>query len=60
MKNRDLDLTPDEREECIIEYVDEFRNGTGGALAEYYCRMCLDKIGMDRDEIDYLIRTNRP
>ena len=60
MRREPLDLTPEEREECIQEYLDIFRNTSGSAVHEYQCRVRLNKLGLDRDEIDYLIRINRP
>jgi hypothetical protein len=54
------DLTPEEREECLQEYLDIFKNSSGNMTAEVRLRINLDKLGLDRDEIDYLVRTNRP
>lgn len=54
------DLTQEEFEECLAEYLDVFRNSSGSATAELICRIRLKDIGMEKDEIDYVIRTNRP
>jgi len=54
------DLTPEEREECLQEYLDIFRNSSGNMTAEVNFRIMLKRLGIDRDEIDYLVRTNRP
>lgn len=59
-KHEPLDLTPEEREECIREYIDQWRHSSGSALAEAKTVASLKRIGMDRDEINYLIRTNPP
>jgi len=54
------DLTPEEREECLQEYLDVFKNSNGNMAAEVRFRISLGRLGLDRDEIDYLVRTNRP
>ena len=54
------DLTEDEWNECYVDYIDEFKNSDGGPAAEVTCRIKLQKLGIDEDEIDYLIRINRP
>lgn len=55
-----LDLTEEEREECVVAYTDEFKLSNGGAFAEAIYRGKLKKLGIDRDEADYLVRINRP
>ena len=55
-----IDLTREEYDECVTEYVDVFKRSNGGVFAEAILRAALRKIGMDIDEIDYLVRLNRP
>lgn len=55
-----LDLTKEEREEYIEAHIGEFKRSAGGAVAEAMLRCRLAAIPMDRDEIDFLVRVNRP
>lgn len=55
-----LDLTPEERQEYIEDCIDEFKENSGSVVAEQTCRIRLSKAGIDRDEIDYIIKANRP
>ena len=54
------DLTPEERQDCIEEYLDVFKNSSGSAVHEAQLRIRLKKLGIDRDEVDMLVRLNRP
>lgn len=54
------DLTPEEYEDCIAEYLNIFENSSGSVSDELHCRLSLKKIGMEEDEIDSLIKENRP
>jgi len=53
-------LTREEYDECVTEYIDQWTNSAGSAAAELTIRIKLRHIGMDADEIDYIIRTYRP
>lgn len=55
-----LDLTPEEREEYISAHCEEFKKSSGSAVAEMELRIKLARIPMDKDEIDFLVRVNRP
>ncbi len=54
------DLTREEYNECVEEYTEVFKKSNGGIFAEVYFKHQLRKLGMDEDEIDYLVRINRP
>lgn len=49
-------LTREEYNEAVDAYIDEFRTGK---LDETTFRERLKAVGMDRDEVDYVARTNR-
>lgn len=55
-----LDLTPEEREDCIKDYTDEYKNSSGTVFYEALYIAKLAKLGLDKDEIDYLVRLNSP
>lgn len=52
-----LDLTPEEREDCIKDYIDEFIHSNGSIVAELTCRRKLTRVGLDRYEINDLFKT---
>lgn len=53
-------LTRDEYNQDVESYVEEFKNSSGSASHELWLKIRLRKIDMPEDEIDYLVRTNRP
>lgn len=55
-----LDMTEEERQDYIEEAIDVFKNSTGSPVHETSFRICLGKAGMDVDEINHLVRINRP
>lgn len=53
-------LTRGEYDEAVEAYTEEFKNSSGSASHELWLKIRLRKIDMPEDEIDYLVRTNRP
>lgn len=53
-------LTRDEFNWAVECYTEEFKNSSGSSSHELWLKIRLRKLDMDEDEIDYLVRTNRP
>lgn len=52
-----LDLNSEEFKECLEAYVSEFNESRKGPADYLYLRIRLSRIGLDRDEIDDVIRS---
>lgn len=50
-------LSREEYDEAVEAYTDEYKNSSGSFTAELSFRVSLKRIGMDEDEISYLVRT---
>lgn len=52
-----LDLTSEEKKECLEAYVFEFNASRKGPSDYLHLRIKLARIGLDRDEIDDVIKS---
>lgn len=55
-----LDMNAEERQEYIEDCINTFKQSSGSAVHEAQLKLRLRKAGLDTDEIDYIVRTNRP
>ena len=52
-----LDLNSEEKKECLEAYVFEFNNSRKGPSDYLYLRIRLSRIGLDKDEINDVIKS---